>query len=67
VAEEELPHIFEPFFRGTGDQGVTGFGLGLAITRRAVEAHEGRVSASIRQGGGLVVEITLPLPHQPGR
>ncbi len=66
IAEEALPQVFEPFFRGEGDQEVGGFGLGLAIARRAIEAHGGRIVARNREGGGLVVDITLPLSHSQG-
>ncbi|MGE0803943.1 MAG: sensor histidine kinase, partial [Burkholderiaceae bacterium] len=47
VAADELPRIFEPFHRSSGSPG---FGLGLAIARRAVEAHGGRISAENRAG-----------------
>ncbi len=61
VSEEDLARIFEPFFRGRDDPATGGFGLGLAIARSAVEAHDGAVQAANRDGGGLVVEISLPL------
>lgn len=61
VAEEELEAIFEPFYRGRAGQPGRGFGLGLAIARRAVEAHGGSVCARNREGGGLVIEMSLPL------
>lgn len=52
--------VFEPFFHpdGTADRG--GYGLGLAIAKRAVKAHGGWIRAANRPGGGLCVEITLP-------
>jgi len=61
VPEADLEAIFEPFYRGLNGRAASGFGLGLAIAKRAVVAHGGRVVASSRAGGGLVVEISLPL------
>jgi two-component system OmpR family sensor kinase len=61
VAEAEMERIFEPFYRGAQGQPGRGFGLGLAIARRAVEAHGGRVRATNRPGGGLVIEMSVPL------
>jgi two-component system OmpR family sensor kinase len=61
VPEGELGAIFEPFYRSAAAQPAAGFGLGLAIARRAVEAHDGTVRARNRDGGGLLVEISLPL------
>ncbi|WLI90849.1 ATP-binding protein [Massilia sp. R2A-15] len=61
VAPEQLASIFEPFYRAQDDGGVDGHGLGLAIARRVIGAHGGAISASNREGGGLRVDITLPL------
>ncbi|MCO5106669.1 MAG: ATP-binding protein [Burkholderiaceae bacterium] len=60
VPDSELEAIFEPFHRARNGAGERGFGLGLAIARRAIEAHGGRVAARNRDGGGLVVEIEVP-------
>ena len=63
VREEELGKIFLPYYRTdtARERPQGGTGLGLAITRRIVESHEGTVSASHTPGGGLTVEITIPL------
>lgn len=61
VPAADLEAIFEPFYRGQNGHAAEGFGLGLAIARRAVEAHGGRIRASNREGGGLLMEIVLPL------
>jgi len=64
VPEEDLPHIFEPFYRaGAVDSkhvSTEGTGIGLAITQRAAALHGGEVSACNADGGGLMVTITLP-------
>jgi two-component system, OmpR family, sensor kinase len=60
VLPSELETIFEPFFRGKSGSGHAGYGLGLAITQRVVQAHGGRVVASNRSEGGLAVTIMLP-------
>ena len=63
VPEDALGKLFEPFYRLDDARGrlTGGVGLGLAITERAVRFHGGKVSASNRAEGGLVVEIRLPL------
>lgn len=62
VPEEALPRIFDPFYRVETDRNRTsgGVGLGLAIARRAVELHQGRIWAR-NAGPGLLVEMNLPL------
>ena len=62
VPEEALARIFDPFYRVQGDRNrdTGGAGLGLAIARRAVELHKGKLSA--RNGHpGLLVEMDVPL------
>jgi len=65
--DQELESIFEPFYRGRNGHATAGYGLGLAIAIRAVEAHGGTLLAHNREGGGLVVEVRVPLHgRQPG-
>jgi two-component system sensor histidine kinase CpxA len=63
VPEAALDKLFRPFFRVDDARGrqTGGSGLGLAITDRAVRLHGGTVSAANQPGGGLCVEIRLPL------
>ncbi|PWC91468.1 hypothetical protein TSH100_00905 [Azospirillum sp. TSH100] len=61
VPEDMLDKIFEPFLRLDATAPATaGFGLGLAIARRAVESHGGMVMATSAPQGGLAIEIGLP-------
>jgi two-component system, OmpR family, sensor kinase len=60
VAADELETIFQPFSRGSGSVAAGGYGLGLAIARRAVERHGGSVSASKVPSGGLQIDFSIP-------
>lgn len=61
VPEAGLERIFEPFVRLPDSARGTGFGLGLAIARRALSAHGGTIAAHNREGGGLIIEMRMPL------
>jgi signal transduction histidine kinase len=63
VPEEHLEDLFEPFSRVTDarERSTGGAGLGLAIARRAVEAHGGTITARNHPDGGLEAEIRIPL------
>ena len=61
VPEHELKTIFEPFFRSEQNTQPGGYGLGLAMAQRIIEAHQGRIQAANLPQGGLQVSITLPL------
>ncbi|MGH9348904.1 MAG: sensor histidine kinase [Vicinamibacterales bacterium] len=62
IAPADLPHIFDPFYRG-GDataRQIQGSGLGLALVRRIAEAHGGRISVVTREGAGTAFTLHLP-------
>jgi len=69
VPPEDLPHIFDRFYRSVASRSLPGSGLGLAIVRDIVESHGGQVFAEAREGGGTTVGFTLPtlrtLPSPP--
>ncbi|MEO3750474.1 HAMP domain-containing sensor histidine kinase [Streptomyces sp. B6B3] len=62
VPPYEVPALFEPFRRLGQDRVITarGAGLGLSIVRSVARAHDGEATARPREGGGLVVVVTLP-------
>ncbi len=60
VPPDELPHIFDRFFRATNARERPGSGLGLAIVKQVAERHGGHVRAAAADGGGLAVTLSLP-------
>lgn len=66
IPEEELPHVFERFWRSPSARGLPGSGLGLAIVAQAVAEAGGEVRLDNAPGGGVVATIKLPgnlTPH----
>jgi two-component system sensor histidine kinase MprB len=60
IAAEDLPRVFDRFYRAASARTLPGSGLGLAIVRQVVEAHGGTVSAANAPGGGAIVGFSLP-------
>jgi signal transduction histidine kinase len=63
IAPEDLPHVFERFYK-TADS--TGSGLGLAIARNLVLAHGGKIEAESAVGRGTTISFSLPLEPPTG-
>lgn len=61
VPPDELETIFEPFYRGKKSGSQSGYGLGLTMTCRVIQAHGGKVTAKNRAEGGLAIVIVLPV------
>jgi PAS domain S-box-containing protein len=62
IAEEYLPHIFEPFFSTKGEKGT---GLGLWVSLGIAQSHGGRLQVRNQPGGGTVFSMTLPIGGPP--
>ncbi len=60
ISEQDLPHVFDRFYRAQEARTLPGSGLGLSIVRRAAERHGGSVSASCPESGGTVFTMRLP-------
>jgi two-component system sensor histidine kinase MprB len=61
IAAEDLPHVFERFYRASSARSMPGSGLGLAIVKHVVDNHGGTVTASVPPEGGTVIHIELPI------
>jgi two-component system, OmpR family, sensor histidine kinase MprB len=60
VAEEDLPFIFDRFYRSAEARSMPGSGLGLAIVRQVAETHGGQVSVERPEGGGSLFVLSVP-------
>jgi two-component system sensor histidine kinase MprB len=60
IADEDLPFVFDRFYRAPAARSMPGSGLGLAIVSQVAEAHGGTVRAEAADGGGAQMRLTLP-------
>jgi two-component system sensor histidine kinase MprB len=59
IAEEDLPYVFDRFYRARSARGLPGSGLGLAIVKQVADAHGGQVVAERAEGGGTRMRLLL--------
>ena len=65
IASEDLPHVFERFWRGPGQEATSGSGLGLSVVHSLVHAQQGQVAVDSDGRSGTTVTVSLPLAAQP--
>jgi two-component system sensor histidine kinase MprB len=61
IAQADLPHVFDRFYRAPAARGLPGSGLGLAIVKHVADDHGGTVAAEAAPGGGTLMRLTLPV------
>jgi two-component system phosphate regulon sensor histidine kinase PhoR len=61
ISKEDLPHVFERFYKADKARSKGGSGLGLAIAKHTIQAHGGKVWATSEQGKGSTFTFSLPL------
>ncbi|UBF25242.1 CHASE2 domain-containing protein [Kovacikia minuta CCNUW1] len=61
IPPEDLPHLFEHFYRANNVGSITGTGLGLAIVKKSVELHQGTLTVQSQVGVGTEFRVALPL------
>ncbi len=63
ISKDNLPHMFEKFFRVADTEGYTqGSGLGLAVAKRIIEGHGGEIKVKSEYGAGTTFSFSLPIP-----
>ncbi|HSJ20715.1 MAG TPA: HAMP domain-containing sensor histidine kinase [Nocardioidaceae bacterium] len=67
IDEEDLPHVFDRFYRSRESRALPGSGLGLAIVRQVAERHGGSVRAGHSERGGAAFWLTVPGSPEPDR
>jgi signal transduction histidine kinase len=60
IAEADLPHIFDPFYRADSSQYVKGHGVGLALTQRIIKLHGGDITVLSEVSKGTEFMVILP-------
>jgi signal transduction histidine kinase len=61
IPPDDLPHIFEGFYRGKSSQETSGHGIGLAVAHQIVEAHDGSIVVESEKGKGTTFIVSLPI------
>ncbi len=59
IADEDIPHIFEPFF--STKRNASGIGLGLSIVHGIIQNHKGKIHVKSELGSGTILSVSLPL------
>ena len=61
IPEDDLPHLFEPFYRGRNTENYKGNGIGLSLVYRIIKSHFGDISIQSQLNQGTVLTILLPV------
>ena len=67
VDPDDLPFIFDRFYRATSSRSAPGAGLGLAVVREIALGHGGTVTADLAPDGGMLMRFSLPCRRPPDR
>jgi signal transduction histidine kinase len=60
IAPEDQKNLFQPYYRASKNKGIPGIGLGLAVSKKIIEAHGGQISISSELGRGSTFSIFIP-------
>ncbi|MDO8715237.1 MAG: ATP-binding protein [Dehalococcoidales bacterium] len=65
IAKDDLPRVFERFYKSDKSRSRGGSGLGLAIAKHTIQAHGGTIQAQSEEGKGSIFSFTLPIKTNP--
>lgn len=60
ISEDDIPHIFQPFYRGNNARVYSGYGIGLSLTEKIIHIHHGTILVKSRIGEGAEFLVSLP-------
>jgi signal transduction histidine kinase len=63
IPEEEIPFIYDPFFRASNTKPYEGYGIGLPLSRNIVRLHQGSIQVTSRVNVGTTVQLNFPIDH----
>lgn len=61
IPEQDLLHIFEPFYRSSNTRNFKGFGIGLPLAKKIIEMHKGTIDVQSQELKGTTIVVVLPL------
>jgi signal transduction histidine kinase len=65
IRQEDIPHIFDLFYRGSNSRREEGMGLGLAVVKSVADSHGWKIGVASEQGKGSAFTITIPMDGEP--
>ena len=65
IPKNEMPYIYDPYFRASNTTDFAGYGIGLPLSRNIVLLHEGTIKVSSVENEGTTVKINIPIWNQP--
>ena len=66
ISQEDLPHIFDRFYRADASRHLSGNGLGLPLVKAVTDAHKWKIDVESTPGKGTIFTVTMPLSNHTG-
>lgn len=63
IPENEIPYVFEPFYRGKNTNSIKGYGIGLSIVEKIIKLHNAEIQINSKVNSGTIVSLIFPIHH----